>query len=168
MPRRLSPSPQGRPCCCSYRCGSIALAVHHLSVGCMDCGQQHDAADYPQARTRYDTFLCPSRAVLHSPHLHSSLFLRTERGGDVPGGVGHADLLPRHSIDLRGAGGDEEEGGGTTATAAILKFLRPYSIFTGAIGCRFTLSRGAAWYSMRPKSICLKSMLLIVLLYMVR
>lgn len=33
------------------------------SVGCMDCGQQHDAADYPQAR--YDTFLCPSRAVLH-------------------------------------------------------------------------------------------------------
>lgn len=21
----------------------------------MDCGQQHDAADYPQARTRYDT-----------------------------------------------------------------------------------------------------------------
>ena len=45
---------------------------------------------------------------------------------------------------------------------------RPYSIFTGAIGCRFTLSRGAAWYSMRPKSICLKSMLLIVLLYMVR
>ena len=65
----------------------------------------------------------------------------TERGGDVPGGVGHADLLPRHSIDLRGAGGDEEEGGGTTATAAILKFLRPYSIFTGAIGCRFTLSR---------------------------
>lgn len=160
--------PQGRPCCCSYRCGSIALAVHHLSVGCMDCGQQHDAADYPQARTRYDTFLCPSRAVLHPPHLHSSLFLRTERGGDVPGGVGHADLLPRHSIDLRGAGGDEEEGGGTTATAAILKFLRPYSIFTGAIGCRFTLSRGAAWYSMRPKSICLKSMLLIVLLYMVR
>jgi hypothetical protein len=109
--------PQGRPCCCSYRCGSIALAVHHLSVGCMDCGQQHDAADYPQARTRYDTFLCPSRAVLHPPHLHSSLFLRTERGGDVPGGVGHADLLPRHSIDLRGAGGDEEEGGGTTATA---------------------------------------------------
>lgn len=66
------------------------------------------------------------------------------------------------------AGGDEEEGGGTTATAAILKFLRPYSIFTGTIGCRFTLSRGAAWYSMRPKSICLKSMLLIVLLYMVR
>lgn len=56
---------KGRPCCCSYRCGSIALAVHHLSVGCMDCGQQHDAADYPQARTRYDTFLCPSRAVLH-------------------------------------------------------------------------------------------------------
>ena len=54
------------------------------------------------------------------------------------------------------------------ATAAILKFLRPYSIFTGAIGCRFTLSRGAALYSMRPKSICLKSMLLIVLLYMVR
>ena len=48
----------------------------------------------------------------------------------MPGGVGHADLLPRHSIDLRGAGGDEEEGGGTTATAAILKFLRPYSIFT--------------------------------------
>lgn len=65
MPRRLFHLPQGRPCCCSYRCGSIALAVHHLSVGCMDCGQQHDAADYPQARTRYDTFLCPSRAVLH-------------------------------------------------------------------------------------------------------
>ena len=41
-------------------------------------------------------------AVLHPPHLHSSLFLRTERGGNVPGGVGHADLLPRHSIDLRG------------------------------------------------------------------
>ena len=92
---------KGRPCCCSYRCGSIALAVHHPSVGCMDCGQQHDAADYPQARTRYDTFLSPVKGCSSSPHLHSSLFLRTERGGDVPGGVGHADLLPRHSIDLR-------------------------------------------------------------------
>lgn len=67
--------------------------------------QQHDA-DYPQvARATMIPSLCSSRAAtLHPPHLHSSflIFMRTERGGNVPG---RSDMLtfflPRHSIDLR-------------------------------------------------------------------
>ena len=48
-------------------------------------------------------------------------FLGLKGVGNVPGGVGHADLLPRHSIDLRGAGGDEEEGGGTNCNSGNLE-----------------------------------------------